>query len=108
MGVFSDFIVCKSSHYMLLCDKLELEFYQKQLLPSLIPTIRSSYARQMKKVSKFRNLFCIVPLLNRSLTRRYLIVCSSPVLSPNLEQYSLSQALEPCSVHIDKCHGRGF
>ena len=32
------------------------------LRKSLIPTIRSSYARQMKKLSKFRNLFCIVPM----------------------------------------------
>ena len=46
----------------ILIFSLELEFYQKQLVPSLIPTIRSSYARQMKKLSKFRNLFCIVPL----------------------------------------------
>ena len=35
----------------------------ESISPSLIPTIRSSYARQMKKVSKFRNLFCIVPMV---------------------------------------------
>jgi len=34
-------------------------------LPSLIPTIRASYARQMKKLSKFRNPFCIVPLFKK-------------------------------------------
>ena len=55
----------------ILIFSLELEFYQKQLVPSLIPTIRSSYARQMKKLSKFRNLFCIVPMSDRGLILEY-------------------------------------
>ena len=38
-----------NSWHKILIFSLELEFYQKQLLSSLIPTIRSSYARQMKK-----------------------------------------------------------
>ena len=52
---------CYSWHKILIFS-LELEFYQKQLVLSLIPTIKSSYARKMKKVSKFRNLFYIVPI----------------------------------------------
>ena len=52
-----------NSWHKILIFSLELEFYQKQLLSSLIPTFRAPYARQMKKVSNLRNLFCIVPII---------------------------------------------
>ena len=46
---------------------------------SLIPTIRSSYARQMKKVSKFRNLFCIVPMTTGKLPINDELVAVNPL-----------------------------
>ena len=48
---------------------LKLEFYQKQLPPSLIPTFRAPYARQIKKVSNLRNLICIVPFVTKFVTK---------------------------------------
>ena len=56
---------CDSWHKILIFS-LELELYQKRLAPSLIPTFRTQYERQIKKVSNLRNLFCIVPIMTTS------------------------------------------
>ena len=75
-----------------LVHRLSLTFIKKRLAPALMSTFGLPYERQMRKVSNFRNLFCIVPLPSLISFKACTLSCSNMPCIPCTGREKIDQS----------------